>query len=103
MKELEAQVRRWSVGRTIAEICLDLGVTPSICDGATWSEILETLMHFGADLATFFGVKQRRQETFLKERDKRSETGTFDWQDRPRDAIRELLGSILGESPAALA
>jgi hypothetical protein len=103
LKELESQVRRRSVGRTIAEICLDLGVTPSGCEGATWDEILQTLMHFGADLAEFFGVQQRRQETFLKERDKRPETWTFDWRDSPREAIRQLLGSLIGETPAALA
>ena len=102
LKELESQVRRRSVGRTIAEICMDLGVTPTFCDGQTWDEILQTLMHFGANLAQFFGVQQRRRETFQAERDKRPETWTFDWRDRPREAIRHLLGSILGESPLAL-
>ena len=91
LKELKFQVRRQSVERTIAEICLDLGVTPSICEGATWSEILEASMHFGADLAGYFGVEQRRQPTFLKERDKRSGTWVADWRERPRDAIRALL------------
>ena len=101
LKELESQVRRRSVGQTIAEICLDLGITPSMCDGATWTEILEVLMHFGADLAQFFATQQHRRETFQKERDKRSETGTSDWRDRPKEAIRELLGCLLGESPSA--
>jgi hypothetical protein len=98
LKEIEAQVRRHSVGRTIAEICMDLGVTPSGCEGATWNDILEALMHFGANLAEYFGVQQRRRETFQAERDKRPETWTFDWRDRPRDAIRELLGSLIGEA-----
>jgi hypothetical protein len=35
LKELESQVRRRSVGRTIAEICLDLGVTAPFCEGET--------------------------------------------------------------------
>ena len=33
LKELEAQVRRRSVGRTITDICMDLGVTASACEG----------------------------------------------------------------------
>ena len=101
LKELESQVRRHSVGRTIAEICLDLGVTASFCEGETWDEILQALMHFGANLAQFFGVQQRRRETFQVERDKRPETWTVDWRDRPREAIRQLLGSLLGEPPLA--
>lgn len=91
LRELESQVRRHSVGHTIAEICLDLGVTPTFCSGETWDEILQALMRFGADLAHFFGVQQRRRETFQRERDKRPETWAIDWRDRPREAIRQLL------------
>ena len=101
LKELEFQVRRRSVSHTIAEICMDLGVTPSFCAGETWSEILEALMHFGANIAQFFATQQRRRETFQAERDKRPETWTFDWRDRPRDAIRQIFGCLLGESQLA--
>jgi hypothetical protein len=96
LKELESQIRRRSVGRTIADICMDLGVTPSLCEGATWDEILQTLTHFGANLAKFFGTQKHRRETFQQERDKRPETWTFDWRDRPREVIRQLLGCLLG-------
>ena len=101
VKELESQIRRRSVGRTIADICMDLGVTVTLCDGETWDDILQALTHFGANLAEFFSTQQRRRETFQDERDKRPETWTFDWRDRPKDAIRELLGSLLGESKPA--
>jgi hypothetical protein len=97
LKELESQVRRRPVGRTIAEICMDLGVTPSACDGATWDEILQVLTHFGANLAQFFGIQQHRREAFQDERDKRPETWTFDWRDRPREVIRQILGYLLGD------
>ena len=101
LKELESQIRRRSVGRTIADICMDLGVTVSLCDGETWDDILQALTHFGANLAEFFSTQQRRRETFQDERDKRPETWTFDWRDRPKEAIRELLGSLLGEPKPA--
>ena len=101
MKELESQVRRRPVGHTIAEICMDLGVTATFCEGATWDEILQTLMHFGANLAQFFGVQNRRRATFQDEQNKHPETATFDWVDRPRESIRQLLGCLLGEPQPA--
>ena len=66
-----------------------------------WDEILQALIHFGADLAEFFGVQQRRRETFQAERDKRPETWTFDWRDRPRAAIRQILRNLLGDPQPA--
>jgi len=96
-KELESQVRRQPVGQTIAEICLDLGVTPSGCDGATWSEILQILMQFGADLEEFFDVCNRRRKIFQQECDKRPNSWISDWRDDPREAIRQILGYVLGE------
>ena len=99
LKELESQVRRRAVGTTIAEICMDLGITPTSCDGQTWDEILQTLTHFGANLEQFFAVQNRRRETFQNERDKRPETWTFGLRDRPREAIRQILGYLLGETP----
>ena len=99
LKELESQVRRRSIGRTIAEICKDLGVTPSSCEGAFWHEFFLTLTDFGGDFEDFFGTQERRKKTFEKERQTRRDTLTADWRDRPREAIRALLGYVLGESP----
>ena len=99
LKELEAQVRRRSVGRTIAEICMDLGVTANACEGGFWHEIWQTLLHFGGKFEHVFSVQESRKEAFQNERDKRPETWTFDWRDRPKDAIRQILGYLLGESP----
>ena len=101
MRELESQGRRRSVGRTIAEIALDLGVAPSLCEGATWNDILQALMHFGADLERFFAVQQRRRETFAHERENRKNNWATDWRDRPLDAVRDLLGTLFGELQSA--
>ena len=98
LKELESQVRRRAVGTTIAEICLDLGITASLSDGETWDEIIQALTHFGANFETFFATQQHRRETFQRERDDRPETWTIDYHDRPKDAVRHLLGALLGES-----
>ena len=103
LKELESQVRRRSIGRTIAEICMDLGVAASFCEGATWSEILEALMRFGANLEEFFGTQKRRREAFVRERDRHPDTWAVDWRDNPKDAVRQLLGALVGESVLASA
>ena len=99
LQELEAQVRRRSVGRTIAEICLDLGIGATICEAGFWLEIFETLTNFGGSFEVFFDIQERRKKTFEKERQTRPDTWTPDWRDRPRDAIREILGYVLGEPP----
>jgi hypothetical protein len=99
LRELESQVRRRSIGRTIAEISMDLGVTPSSCEGGFWNEFFLTLTDFGGKFEEFFEVQERRSQTFKKERDKRPSTGNWDWCDRPKEAIRQLLGYLLGEPP----
>ena len=71
LKEREALIRRCSVGRMIAEICMDLGATPSTCEGGFWNQIDQTTTDFGGKFEDFFAVKERRREAFQKERDLR--------------------------------
>ena len=99
LKELESQVRRRSVGRTLVEICLDLGIAPTTCEAGLWHEIYLTLTGFGGKFEDFFVVHERRKKTFQVERNKLPNTWTFDWRDKPKDAIRQLLGYLLGEPP----
>ena len=101
LKELEAQIRRQPVGQTIAEICLDLGITPSFCQGATWSEILRSMMHFGANLEKFFDVQKQRRKNFEREWDRMPMPVAlvYDWQDKPREMFRQIFGFLIGEPP----
>ncbi len=99
LKELEAQVRSRPIGRTIADICMDLGIAANMCDGAMWTELYRAMVHFGGNFAEFFGVQERRRKAFKKERERWTNNRDPSWQDRPKDAIRELLGYLLGESP----
>ena len=101
LKELEAQIRRRSIGRTIADICLDLGIGPSICDGAFWQDIYDALWHFGGSFEQLCGTQTKRQEAFQLERDQRPDTWTWEIWDRPKEAIRQMLGCLLGEPPPA--
>jgi hypothetical protein len=99
LKELESQVRRRSVGHTISEICADLGIWSTVCEGGIWGEIYQTMTQFGGSFDAFFGVQERRKKTFEKERQTRPDSWAADTRDRPRDAVRQLLGYVLGESP----
>ncbi|MEI7711369.1 MAG: hypothetical protein WCI94_08045 [Rhodospirillales bacterium] len=99
LKELEAQVRRRSIGRTVADICLDLGLNPSVCDGGLWNDILETVTQFGGNFQHYCAVRTRRSEAFERERAKRPETWTWQVWDQPKDAIRQMLGYLAGEPP----
>ena len=100
LTELESQVRRRSIGRTIAEICLDLGVSPASCDGACWHELYLAMTNFGGDFHQFHEVQTRRREAFKKERKKRPDTWNWQLWDKPRDGVRQMLGYILGEPNA---
>ena len=100
LKELEAQVRRHSIGRTIAEICLDLGISPAVCEGAFWFQISEVLRQFDGNFAHFNEVQRNRRKAFQQERSHRPRTWTWDLWDKPKDAMRQMLGYVLGEPNA---
>jgi hypothetical protein len=95
LKALEAQVRRQPVGRTLAEICLDLGVVSAVCDLEFWEQLYFALENFGASLAQFVNIQEHRRRTILREQDRRPRT--WDQRDQPKDALRQLLGHLLAE------
>jgi len=102
LKELECQVRRRSVICTIADICLNLGIAPGICDGGFWNEIYQTLLHFAGNSEDIFSAQTNRRKSFGKEREKRPGSWALDRRDRPEDAICQLLRFVRGESPPIL-
>ena len=97
LKELEAQVRRRSIGRTIGEICLDLGISPAVCGGEIWWEISEIFQHFDGNFSHFNETHRNRRKAFDKERQRQPQTWTYDLWDKPRDAMRDMLGYVIGE------
>ncbi len=104
LKEIEAHVRRTPVGQLIAEISLDLGITVHCCDGAAWQEIWWAMKYFGANMVRYGAIVDNRLDTFTREQEHGRNTRDTDGRDRPREAIRELVGCLVGEpSPSALA
>ena len=77
-EDLDRQVRRRAVGRTIAEICGDLAVVPGFCTSTFWNGLFELMHYFGGDVATVMREKTHRQQAFIQEQDKKLGS-TLDW------------------------
>jgi hypothetical protein len=101
-EELAAEVRRRPVGRTMAYICLDLGIVPGLCDGEFWNRVEKTLRRYGGSLGCLYRVRGRREETYQRERDRRPDTWHIDWRDLRPSTVRRALGCLIGETPPAI-
>ncbi len=99
LKELEAEVRRRPIGRTIAYICMDLAVIPGFCTGAFWNDIFQTLQDYGGSLSALYAVRGRRESAYRQERDRRPDTWDWDWRDLRPPTVRQVLGCLIGEAP----
>jgi hypothetical protein len=97
LEELEAQVRRRPIGRTLVDICLDLAVVPGFCTGPFWNELFDSIRLGGGSVATLMQEKTRREEAFSKEQD-RKPGSNWDWLKMGRDALRRALGFFIGEA-----
>jgi hypothetical protein len=101
LEELEAQVRRRPLGRTLVEICLDLAVVPGFCTGSFWNEVFEGIRMHGGRVATLMQERVRREAAFSREQD-RKVGSNWDWQGLTRDALRRVLGFRIGEAAVDL-
>ena len=101
-EECAADVRRRPVGRTIAYICLDLGIVPGLCEGEFWNRVEKTLRRYGGSLGRLYRVRARREDAFQRERDRRSDTWHIDWRDLRPSTVRLALGCLIGETPPAI-
>ncbi len=96
VEQLEAEIRRRPIGRVIADICHDLGVSPGLCAGGFWNDIFQALISYRGSLAGFSGEMRRREARFEQELDRRPALG---WPEQGRDAVRRVLGFFVGEAP----
>jgi hypothetical protein len=97
-QDLDRQVRRRAVGRTIAEICSDLAVVPGLCTPAFWNGLFEVMHYFGGNVVTVMREKTRREQAFIQEQDKKFDS-TWDWLRLKPNEIRQVLGFFIGEPP----
>ena len=100
LEELEAQVRRRPLGRTLVEICLDLAVVPGFCTGAFWNELFDSIRLHGGSVAALMQEKVRREKAFSQEQDRKLGSN-WDWLEMGREALRRVLGFFIGEAADA--
>ena len=96
LEQLEAEIRRRPIGRTIADICRDLGVAPSLCEGSLWNALFEAIMWYRGNLPKLVLDFRRRQVAFEPELDSDPNLGL---PERTRDGNRRMLGFFIGQPP----
>ena len=96
MESIEAEVRRSPVGRTIAAICRDLGISPSLCEGMFWNRLFDAIRLYRGSLGSFVLATKRCEQRFDEEEWKHA---GLDLAEETRDGIRRVLGFFIGETP----
>ena len=97
MAEIEAEVRRMPVGRTIMLICQDFGVCPGICTVPFWNRLFDVFRRYGGHLGQLMQESRRRAIAFeRKELDHRQD---LTWPEQTREGVKRILGFFLGETP----
>ena len=97
-EDLERQVRRRPLGRTMVDVYLDLGVVPGFRTGAFWNQIFDIIQCLGGSLGTLMRERTRRGNEFARKPESSPESN-WDWWDLGRGAIRQVLGFFIGETP----
>ena len=87
------------IGRTIAYICLDLGIIPSFCAGEFGNEIFEALYRQGGSFMSLRTVRTQREKTYKRERDQHPDTWIWDWRDLSKPRVRQVMGYLIGDDP----
>ena len=96
MAQVEAEVRRRPIGQTIVDICRDLGIAPSLCDGTFWNRVFTAIHCYRGSFANIMLEMRRREKRFDHEH----------WQhpklalpEQTREGVRRVLGFAIGEPP----
>jgi len=97
-EEVQRQVRRRPLGRTLVDICLDLAVVPGLCTGTFWNELFDAMNCYGGSIASLMRERNRREQVFDQEQD-RSPAPAFDWMNLRREMVRQVLGFFIGAEP----
>jgi len=96
MAQVEAEVGRRPIGQTIVDICRDLGIAPTLCDGPFWNRVFMAIHSYRGSFSNIMGEMRRREKRFDHEH----------WQhpklalpEQTRDAVWRVLGFRIGEPP----
>ncbi len=96
MEAIEAEVRRRPVGQTVAAICRDLGISPTLCEGGFWNRVFDAIRWYGGSLGNVVLEMRQREKSFEQEQDRHPTVG---FADQTREAAQHALGFRIGEQP----
>ncbi|HUN42174.1 MAG TPA: hypothetical protein VMU81_17945 [Acetobacteraceae bacterium] len=100
MKQLEAEVRRRTIGSTVADICRDLGISSMLCESVFHQRISWVIGAFGGNFDRFVKEINRREKRFRRQL--REECPNLDRLEVSKEAFRRTVGFVIGESLANL-
>ena len=97
MAQIEAQVRRAPVGRSLVLICQDMGVFPGICRNWLWSGLFDAIRWYGGSLRQLIEEQIRRETALARgELDRNRE---LDWPRDTQEGLIEVFGFLAGDPP----
>ena len=98
-KQLEAEIRRDPIARSLELIASDLGIANRLFADEFQTAFFQARMHFGGNFQSFHETEQRRLKAFEKEYSRRPENWSNPSRDDARADLRALLGFLPGETP----
>lgn len=99
LEETEAHIRRRPIGRTVVDICLDLGVLPIQCNDEFWEHLFAAMYYHRGNFGRWVHEKLRRYKTFRHERNHKPIIGWWEWWDPTKERVRQSLGFFIGDPP----
>jgi hypothetical protein len=96
MARIQAEVQRSSVGRTIVEICRDLGISALLCDGMFWNAVCDAIDWYRGSLGNLILDMRERERRFDKEEWKHP---GLELPEENRAGVRRVLGFFIGQEP----
>ena len=96
MAQVEAETFRRPVGQSIAAICRDFGISPTLCDGAFWNRVFMAIHCYRGSLGNLVLEMRRRAKRLDKEHWKYP---GLPLPEETRAGVRRVLGFFIGETP----
>jgi hypothetical protein len=93
MQQIEAEVRSRPIGRTVADICRDLGVIPAFCTRDFWDAVMLALACYDGSMLNLLDDMQDASDRFSEEQPDDDD----DRMSSSPETVRRVLGLRLGE------
>ncbi|HUB48773.1 MAG TPA: hypothetical protein VMB73_27680 [Acetobacteraceae bacterium] len=100
-EQIEAEVRRRPIGRTITDICRDLGIVPGLCTREFWDSVTEAIACYEGSILNLFDNMLHKTEQYQQAQEEDPES---EQSDRAGPLyMHQALGFQLGDPLIELA